>query len=157
MKILDDQMLLDTMNTETTIGIVLGSLVLIMIGIVAFFLLRSGLKTKKIGFSISGTILFVIVIFGTIGMIFGSQGGLDWYLTKSTISKKYTEIESDSSLRSRTYYYIKVDGFNDAISVTEEEYACYQDNDSVYALIVSNRVIETWNMDDYQYQGSHLK
>ena len=162
MEQLTDEMIVNTIEKNDTMGFVMALVVIFFVGISAFIVFYIGRnkakeKNKKINLPIIvGIIMMFITIFILFICIKGLATNKDWYLTISTITNKYTEIDSNSGTRNRIYHYIETSN-HDKIKVTEEEYDKMEINEDVYVLFVNGHANYVWNIKQYQYTGEKLE
>jgi hypothetical protein len=115
------------------------------------------LKNNIIGLSIASCV-FAGLIGGSFYLIKFQEAHEDeWSIETGTISNLRKRIKSSAERRSVTYY-AYVDGYNEKISISEDEYNSFAEGDEVYVILnFRGHANDVWSMEEYIYVGDRMK
>lgn len=114
------------------------------------------LKNNIIGLSIVSCV-FAGLIGGSFYLIkFQETHEDEWSIETGTISYLRKRIDSSEHRRSVTYY-AYVDGYNDKIRISEDEYNSFSEGDEVYVILnFRGHPKDVWSMEEYIYVGEKM-
>lgn len=172
MQELTDTILSQDMGDAGVIAIFFPLIVLLIVLLILVWVYIAKKKTSKENkdeaikkeFKGYGYIIFIIIIaVAVIAIILNIrnvyENGLNsnWYLTKDSIVDKYKEVDYNSSGRTKTYYYVKVED-GEKVHITESEYDNLNEGDNVYVLrYEDSSAYDIYSCKEYQYNGERLR
>lgn len=114
------------------------------------------LKNNIIGLSIASCVFAGLIGGSFYLMKFQEAHEDEWSIETGTIRDLGKKIKSSAERRSVTYY-AYVDGYNEKISISEDEYNSFDEGDEVYVILdFRGNAEDVWSMEEYVYVGDRM-